>query len=75
VAATLGLPVAPFVAATLSGGIWGGHASPISDTSIISSVAADVDLAEHIRTQLPYALLGGLVATAAFALLGLVVGS
>jgi Na+/H+ antiporter NhaC len=69
-AATLGLPLAPFVAASLSGGIFGDHCSPISDTTIISSMAAATDHIDHVRTQLPYALIGGAIATVGFAVLG-----
>lgn len=69
-AATLGLPLAPFVAASLAGGIFGDHCSPISDTTIISSMAAATDHIDHVRTQLPYALTGGAIATICFALLG-----
>lgn len=69
-AAALGLPLAPFVAASLSGGIFGDHCSPISDTTIISSMAAATDHIDHVRTQLPYALIGGGVATVCFAIVG-----
>jgi Na+/H+ antiporter NhaC len=69
-AATLGLPLSPFVAASLAGGIFGDHCSPISDTTIISSMAAATDHIDHVRTQLPYALLSGAVATVGFTLLG-----
>ena len=69
-AATLGLPLAPFVSASLAGGIFGDHCSPISDTTIISSMAAATDHIDHVRTQLPYALTGGVIATICFALLG-----
>jgi len=69
-AATLGLPVAPFVAASLSGGVFGDHCSPISDTTIISSMAAATDHIDHVRTQLPYALVGGVIATVCFGILG-----
>ncbi|MFW6078514.1 MAG: Na+/H+ antiporter NhaC family protein [Gemmatimonadota bacterium] len=69
-AETLGLPVAPFVAASLSGGIFGDHSSPISDTTIIASMAAATDHIDHVRTQLPYAALAGGVAVVGFALLG-----
>jgi len=72
-AATLGLPLAPFVAASLSGGIFGDHCSPISDTTIISSMAAATDHIDHVRTQLPYALTGGAIAAVCFAILGLVI--
>jgi Na+/H+ antiporter NhaC len=72
-AMTLGLPLAPFVAASLSGGIFGDHCSPISDTTIISSMAAATDHIDHVRTQLPYALTGGAVAVVGFAVLGLTI--
>src|SRR5690606_25401140 len=55
-AVSLDLPIAPFVAASLSGGVFGDHASPISDTTIIASMAAATDHIDHVRTQLPYAL-------------------
>ncbi len=71
--AALGLPLAAFVAAVLSGGIFGDHCSPISDTTIIASLAAATDHIDHVRTQLPYALAVGGVATAAFALTGLLI--
>jgi Na+/H+ antiporter NhaC len=70
VAVTLGLPIAPFVAASLSGGVFGDHCSPISDTTIISSMAAATDHIDHVRTQLPYALIGGGIAIVCFAVLG-----
>jgi tetracycline resistance efflux pump len=73
-AVALGLPVAPFLAAALSGGIFGDHASPISDTTIIASLAAAVDHIDHVRTQLPYALAAGGSATLAFAVAGFVIG-
>jgi len=70
-AMTLGLPLSPFVAAALAGGIFGDHASPISDTTIISSMAAATDHIDHVRTQLPYALLSAGASTLLFALVGL----
>jgi Na+/H+ antiporter NhaC len=70
--APLGAAAAPFVAAVLSGGIFGDHCSPISDTTVISSLAASTDHVEHVRTQLPYALAAGAVAVTGFAVVGLV---
>ncbi len=70
-AMTMELPLSPFVAAALSGGIFGDHASPISDTSIISSMAAATDHIDHVRTQLPYALLAAAAAGLGFVTLGL----
>ena len=45
----------------LAGSVWGDHCSPISDTTIISSVAAGSDHIDHVRTQIPYALAVGFV--------------
>jgi tetracycline resistance efflux pump len=72
-AQALGLPPEPFVAAALSGGIFGDHASPISDTTIIASMAAATDHIDHVRTQLPYALTAGGVAIIGFAVTGLLI--
>ncbi|MDX1625731.1 MAG: Na+/H+ antiporter NhaC family protein [Wenzhouxiangellaceae bacterium] len=47
------------VAAPMGGAVWGDHCSPISDTTILSSMASRCDHIEHVRTQLPYALLAG----------------
>jgi Na+/H+ antiporter NhaC len=69
-AQAMGLPLAPFVAASLAGGIFGDHSSPISDTTIISSMAAATDHIDHVRTQIPYALSAGTVAAIGFAILG-----
>jgi Na+/H+ antiporter NhaC len=50
------------IASVLAGSVWGDHCSPISDTTILSSMASGCDHIEHVRTQLPYALLVGMVA-------------
>jgi Na+/H+ antiporter NhaC len=50
-----------YLAAVLGGGVFGDHCSPISDTTIISSMASASDHMDHVRTQIPYALLGGVV--------------
>ncbi len=61
-AAELGGDLPLYLAAVLGGGIFGDHCSPISDTTIISSMAAAADHMDHVRTQIPYALLGAGVA-------------
>lgn len=50
------------IASVLAGAIWGDHCSPISDTTILSSMASGCDHIAHVRTQLPYALTGGFLA-------------
>lgn len=58
------------IAATLGGGVFGDHCSPISDTSIISSMASASDHIDHVKTQLPYALIGGIITTIMYLILG-----
>lgn len=50
------------IAAILAGAVWGDHCSPISDTTILSSLASGCDHIEHVRTQLPYAITVGATA-------------
>ncbi len=45
------------LAAALGGGIFGDHCSPISDSTIVASMASATDHIDHVRTQLPYALI------------------
>ncbi len=47
------------VACVLAGAVWGDHCSPISDTTILSSMASGSDHIAHVRTQLPYAAVVG----------------
>ena len=63
---TLGAPLIPAIAAVFSGGIFGDHCSPISDTTLLASMGAGCDHIEHVRTQLPYALLVGGVSLVAY---------
>ena len=72
IAMTLGLPVPLMLGAAISGAIFGDHASPISDTTVLASMASATDHIDHVRTQLPYALLAAGVATAGFLIVGLV---
>jgi len=51
------------IASILAGATFGDHCSPISDTTIMSSMASGADHIDHVRTQLPYALI-----TASFAI-------
>ncbi|MBD1390977.1 Na+/H+ antiporter NhaC family protein [Neiella sp. HB171785] len=60
----------PFLAAVLAGAVFGDHCSPISDTTILSSTGAGCDHIEHVRTQLPYAILVAIVSAVGYAVLG-----
>jgi Na+/H+ antiporter NhaC len=63
--------IALVIGAVISGGIFGDHCSPISDTTIISSMASDCEVVEHVKTQLPYALVSGVIAFVLFVLFSL----
>ncbi len=58
------------IAAALGGGIFGDHCSPISDTTILSSMASATDHIDHVKTQLPYALFAGTLAALLYLALG-----
>ena len=60
--------VALCIGAVISGGVFGDHCSPISDTTIISAMASDCEVVEHINTQLPYAMISGTIAFLLFIL-------
>ena len=57
--------------AVLTGAIFGDHSSPISDTSILSSMGAGCSLLDHVMTQIVYALTVGVVVIAGYILVGL----
>jgi Na+/H+ antiporter NhaC len=54
------------ISSVLAGSVWGDHCSPISDTTILSSMASGCDHIAHVRTQIPYAV--------GIGVLGMVVG-
>lgn len=49
------------ISSVLAGCVWGDHCSPISDTTILSSMASGCDHIDHVRTQLPYAIVVGII--------------
>ncbi len=66
----MGVPEVIAIAAALGGGIFGDHCSPISDTTILSSMAAATDHIDHVRTQMPYALIVGAISTILYIIVG-----
>jgi tetracycline resistance efflux pump len=66
----IGLHPGLTLAAALGGGIFGDHCSPISDTTIVASMASATDHIDHVRTQLPYALTAAGGATVLFGVFG-----
>jgi Na+/H+ antiporter NhaC len=69
---TMDLHIPLVIGAVISGGIFGDHVSPISDTTIISSMASGSDHISHVTTQIPYALIGAGIASVLFIIFGLI---
>ncbi|PHS20532.1 MAG: hypothetical protein COA86_00860 [Kangiella sp.] len=70
VAHDLGAPLTITIAAVLSGGLFGDHTSPISDTTALASMGSDCPHIDHVSTQLAYALISGSMAFVGFILAG-----
>ncbi len=60
----------PVMSATAAGSVFGDHCSPISDTTVLSSVGAGCDHMDHVLTQLPYTLISGLIALIGYIVMG-----
>lgn len=70
VAHNIDAPLYLTVAAVLSGGLFGDHTSPISDTTVLASIAADCPHVNHVTTQFYYAIITGSVSFAAYLVAG-----
>ena len=70
-ASLVGAPLYACMGAVLSGGLFGDHSSPISETTILSSTGAGCAQIEHFRTQLPYAIFNGMISLFGFLLAGM----
>jgi Na+/H+ antiporter NhaC len=68
----MGLNPGMTIAAVLGGAIFGDHCSPISDSTVICSMAAATDHIDHVRTQLPYALVVAGVTLVLYVVLGFI---
>lgn len=72
ISVAMGSEVPLVIGAVISGAIFGDHASPISDTTIISSLAASCEVVEHVKTQLPYAVISAVISMILFFLLSMI---
>lgn len=70
-AQNMGLNLPLMVSAVMGGGVFGDHCSPVSDTTIIASMASACDLIDHVNTQLPYAITAAGLALAVYLVMGL----
>ncbi len=59
------------IGAVMGGGTFGDHCSPLSDTTILSSLAAGSDHVDHVKTQIPYALCAAIIACIGYLIVGL----
>ena len=64
-------PMTVCIGAVLSGGLFGDHCSPISDTTILSATGAGCSQLDHVKTQLPYALFNAACCVVAFIFAGI----
>jgi tetracycline resistance efflux pump len=60
----------PAFGAVLAGAIFGDHTSPLSDTTILSSVGSGIHIIDHVTTQIPYALVCAVASLVGFIVLG-----
>ena len=68
----MGISIPLAIGAVVSGGLFGDHCSPISDTTIQSSTSACCDHLQHVKTQLPYAITVGAASLVGFLAAGLI---
>jgi Na+/H+ antiporter NhaC len=70
-AVSMGINISLIFAACVSGGVFGDNCSPISDTSIVTGMATRINVVDHVKTQIPFALISASVAFLLFILVGL----
>ena len=68
----LGTLVYTAIGAVVSGGLFGDHCSPVSDTTVLSSLGAACDHIDHVRTQVPYAILAATISVIGWIIVALV---
>lgn len=59
------------IAAVAGGGVFGDHCSPLSDTTVLSSLGSACDHMDHVKTQLPYALVVAAIASVIYLIIGI----
>jgi Na+/H+ antiporter NhaC len=69
-AAKLGVDIHLIIGAVVSSAVFGDHCSPISDSTILASMISEVPVMNHVKTQIPYALISGGLSMAGFLIMG-----
>jgi Na+/H+ antiporter NhaC len=72
IAHEIGAPLYLTIGAILSGGLFGDHTSPISDTTILASMGAECEHMKHVNTQIVYSVLTGSVCAVGFLIAGFI---
>ena len=70
-ATTMGMNPALMFGACIGGGVFGDNCSPISDTSILTGMITEIEVIEHVRTQIPYAVITAGISILLYLLIGL----
>ncbi len=73
IAQTLDISILPIIGSIVGGGVFGDHCSPISDTTLVASMASASDHMDHVNTQLPYSLFAGTLSAILFLITGMLV--
>jgi len=71
-AMTLHVDIPIIIGAIISGGVFGDHCSPISDSTILSSMIAEIHVMEHVKNQMPYAVISATLSCIGFLLIGVI---
>lgn len=71
-ASALGVNMPLVIGAIISGAVFGDHCSPISDSTILASMIAEIDVMDHVKTQMPYALTSAFIAGVGYLAIGFI---
>ena len=71
-AISMGISIPLVAGAVFGGAIFGDHASPISDTTIMSCATTGCDIIDHVKTQMPYVLIFAAISLVLYVVLGFV---
>ena len=71
-AISMGISIPLVAGAVFGGSIFGDHASPISDTTIMSCATTGCDIIDHVKTQMPYVLIFAAISLVLYVVLGFV---
>ncbi len=72
IAASVGINPSLIFGACVGGGVFGNNCSPIADTSILTGLAAEINVIDHVKTQIPFALIVASVSFVFYAISGLI---